>query len=90
MLAPPWISVPPPGCGGIEFVVALLCDALVEQGRGERLGGTSGKAEQQMAELVEKAVGIDLSRCRQTAAQRFAPDRVATAYEAVYLSSSVG
>jgi glycosyltransferase involved in cell wall biosynthesis len=32
MLAPPWIPVPPPGYGGIEFVVALLCDALVELG----------------------------------------------------------
>jgi hypothetical protein len=28
MLAPPWIPVPPPGYGGIEHVVALLCDAL--------------------------------------------------------------
>jgi hypothetical protein len=27
MLTPPWIPVPPPGYGGIEFVVALLCDA---------------------------------------------------------------
>jgi glycosyltransferase involved in cell wall biosynthesis len=32
MLAPPWIPVPPPGYGGIEWVVALLTDALVEQG----------------------------------------------------------
>jgi glycosyltransferase involved in cell wall biosynthesis len=32
MLAPPWIPVPPPGYGGIEFVVALLCDALVARG----------------------------------------------------------
>jgi glycosyltransferase involved in cell wall biosynthesis len=32
MLAPPWIPVPPPGYGGIEAVVALLCDALVERG----------------------------------------------------------
>jgi glycosyltransferase involved in cell wall biosynthesis len=30
VLAPPWIPVPPPGYGGIEEVVALLCDALVE------------------------------------------------------------
>jgi glycosyltransferase involved in cell wall biosynthesis len=30
VLAPPWIPIPPPGYGGIEFVVALLCDALVE------------------------------------------------------------
>jgi glycosyltransferase involved in cell wall biosynthesis len=32
MLAPPWIPVPRPGYGGIEFVVALLCDALVARG----------------------------------------------------------
>jgi glycosyltransferase involved in cell wall biosynthesis len=32
MLAPPWIPVPPPGYGGIEYVVALLCDALVDSG----------------------------------------------------------
>jgi glycosyltransferase involved in cell wall biosynthesis len=32
MVAPPWIPVPPPGYGGIEEVVALLCDALVERG----------------------------------------------------------
>jgi hypothetical protein len=31
MLAPPWIPVSPTGCGGIEFVVAMLSDALVEQ-----------------------------------------------------------
>jgi glycosyltransferase involved in cell wall biosynthesis len=30
MLAPPWIPVPPPGYGGIEEVVALVTDALVE------------------------------------------------------------
>jgi glycosyltransferase involved in cell wall biosynthesis len=30
MVAPPWIPVPPPGYGGIEEVVALLTDALVE------------------------------------------------------------
>jgi glycosyltransferase involved in cell wall biosynthesis len=32
MLAPPWIPVPPPAYGGIEQVVALLCDALVARG----------------------------------------------------------
>jgi glycosyltransferase involved in cell wall biosynthesis len=32
MLAPPWIPVPPPGYGGIEFVLSLLCDALVARG----------------------------------------------------------
>jgi glycosyltransferase involved in cell wall biosynthesis len=32
MLAPPWIPIPPPGYGGIESMLALLCDALVARG----------------------------------------------------------
>lgn len=32
MLAPPWISVPPPGYGGVESVIAPLTDALVRRG----------------------------------------------------------
>src|SRR6202049_3324134 len=42
MLAPPWIPVPPPGYGGIEFVVALLSDALVDQGHEVELFCTPG------------------------------------------------
>jgi glycosyltransferase involved in cell wall biosynthesis len=32
MLAPPWIRVPAPAYGGIEEVIRLLCEGLVEQG----------------------------------------------------------
>jgi glycosyltransferase involved in cell wall biosynthesis len=32
MLAPPWIRIPPPKYGGIEHVVALLCEGLVRLG----------------------------------------------------------
>jgi glycosyltransferase involved in cell wall biosynthesis len=32
VVAPPWIAVPPPGYGGVEAVVDLLCGALVERG----------------------------------------------------------
>jgi len=32
LLAPPWIPVPPPGYGGIEQVLELLCKAFVERG----------------------------------------------------------
>src|SRR5438874_8549383 len=32
MLAPPWISVPPPGYGGVEWVVSGLTEALVARG----------------------------------------------------------
>jgi glycosyltransferase involved in cell wall biosynthesis len=31
-IAPPWVSVPPSGYGGIEWVVQQLCDGLVERG----------------------------------------------------------
>ena len=32
MLAPPWISVPPTGYGGVESVVSVLTEALVQRG----------------------------------------------------------
>lgn len=32
MLAPPWITVPPPGYGGVESVVSALTEALVRRG----------------------------------------------------------
>jgi glycosyltransferase involved in cell wall biosynthesis len=32
MIAPPWIPVPPPGYGGIEAVIALLCEELIARG----------------------------------------------------------
>jgi glycosyltransferase involved in cell wall biosynthesis len=42
MLAPPWIPVPPQGYGGIEAVVDLLCEALVERGHEVTLFGAPG------------------------------------------------
>ncbi|MFL5826463.1 MAG: glycosyltransferase family 4 protein [Thermoleophilaceae bacterium] len=47
MLAPPWIPVPPPGYGGIEYVVAMLTDALVDHGHDVELycaPGSNSKA----------------------------------------------
>ena len=32
MLAPPWIKIPPPGYGGVEWVVSALTEALVARG----------------------------------------------------------
>jgi glycosyltransferase involved in cell wall biosynthesis len=32
LIAPPWYPVPPPGYGGIEWVVALLADGLADRG----------------------------------------------------------
>jgi glycosyltransferase involved in cell wall biosynthesis len=48
VLAPPWIPVPPPGYGGIEYVVALVVDALVEHGHDVELfcaPGSSSRAK---------------------------------------------
>jgi glycosyltransferase involved in cell wall biosynthesis len=40
--------------------------------------------EDEMAAMVEQAATIEPEQCRRTAAERFAPDRVAVGYEAVY------
>jgi len=40
--------------------------------------------EREMAAFVEESPGIDPERCRRTTGERFWPDRVPAAYEAVY------
>ncbi len=42
MVVPPWLSVPPPGYGGLEQVVAALVDALCRQGHAVTLFGAGG------------------------------------------------
>jgi hypothetical protein len=32
LIAPPWYAIPPSGYGGIEGVVALLADGVVDRG----------------------------------------------------------
>jgi glycosyltransferase involved in cell wall biosynthesis len=47
-IAPPWFTVPPVGYGGIERVVASLCDGLVDAGHEVTLlasGGSTSKAD---------------------------------------------
>ena len=47
-IAPPWFCVPPTGYGGIEQVVAVLSDGLVDAGHDVTLlasGGSTSKAE---------------------------------------------
>jgi len=39
-IAPPWLSVPPKGYGGIEWVVSLLADGLTERGHDVTLFAT--------------------------------------------------
>lgn len=42
VLAPPWIPIPPPGYGGIEAVLELLCAALVRRGHDVTLFAAPG------------------------------------------------
>lgn len=65
LLAPPWFSVPPTGYGGIEWVVALLADGLVEAGHDVTLfaSGDSGtKAELASVYDVAQSAELGLSR----------------------------
>jgi glycosyltransferase involved in cell wall biosynthesis len=44
VLAPPWIPVPPPAYGGIESVVALLCEGHVRRGHDVTLFAPPGSS----------------------------------------------
>lgn len=57
-VAPPWLAVPPKGYGGIEWVVALAADGLVERGHDVTLFAT-GDSETlaRLAYVYETAPG---------------------------------
>jgi glycosyltransferase involved in cell wall biosynthesis len=63
LLAPVWFPVPPTGYGGIEWVVALLADGLVDAGHDVTLfasGDSSTKAE--LAFAYETAPSAEIGR----------------------------
>jgi glycosyltransferase involved in cell wall biosynthesis len=51
-VAPPWVAVPPKGYGGIEWVVSLLADGLVERGHDVTLFGTGDSTTKARLEYV--------------------------------------
>jgi glycosyltransferase involved in cell wall biosynthesis len=51
-LCPPWLAVPPKGYGGIEWVVALLADGLVEAGHEVTLFATGDSETKAHLEYV--------------------------------------
>ena len=57
-ICPPWLAVPPKGYGGIEWVVALLADGLVEAGHDVTLFATGDSRTKARLEYVfEEAPG---------------------------------
>jgi glycosyltransferase involved in cell wall biosynthesis len=51
-VSPPWLAVPPQGYGGIEWVVALLTDGLVERGHDVTLFATGDSRTKARLEYV--------------------------------------
>ena len=85
MLAPPWIPVPPPGYGGIEFVVALLCDALVEQGHYVELFCTPGSSSKAKVHPL-----LEASHPEKIERALFEADHVACAFAAIREAARAG
>ncbi|SBT50670.1 Glycosyltransferase involved in cell wall bisynthesis [Micromonospora narathiwatensis] len=61
MVVPPWLSVPPPGYGGLEQVVAGLVDALIERGNRVTVFGT-GREHGTAADFVSTTPELQYAR----------------------------
>jgi glycosyltransferase involved in cell wall biosynthesis len=58
-IAPPWVSVPPPSYGGIELVVALVADGLVDRGHDVTLFASGGsKTKGTLVSPLEKSPAL--------------------------------
>lgn len=63
MLAPPWISVPPPGYGGVESVVSVLTEALVRRGNEVTLFCAPGSASSaRVVPLLDQSYPNEIER----------------------------
>jgi glycosyltransferase involved in cell wall biosynthesis len=85
VLAPPWIPIPPPGYGGIEFVLALLCDALVDRGHDVELlcaPGSTSKAR--VRPILERPHPESIER------SLFEADHVGTAFGLIDAAAADG
>jgi glycosyltransferase involved in cell wall biosynthesis len=85
VLAGPWITVPPPGYGGIEAVVELLCDELVERGHDVTLFAAPGSHS---AANIQSA--LERSHPDQIGSSLHESDHVGAAYDAIDLAAAQG
>jgi glycosyltransferase involved in cell wall biosynthesis len=59
-IAPPYLTVPPAGYGGIELIVALLADGLVERGHDVTLVASAGSnTAARLVPVLERAPGTE-------------------------------
>jgi glycosyltransferase involved in cell wall biosynthesis len=85
MLAPPWIQIPPPGYGGIEFVLALLCDALVDRGHDIELFCAPGSTSKARVHPL-----LDAPHPESIERSLFEADHVGRAFDAIDEATGVG
>jgi len=82
MLAPPWITVPPPGYGGVEEVVSVLTEALVRRGHAVSLFCAPGSASSAtVVTLLDAAHPDEIER------SLYEVDHVARAFDAIDLAA---
>jgi glycosyltransferase involved in cell wall biosynthesis len=85
VLAPPWITVPPPGYGGIEAVVALLCEALVARGHDVTLFAAPGSSSTARVYPL-----LDAAHPDEIGSALHESDHVACAWEQIDLAAEQG
>ena len=85
VLAPPWISVPPPAYGGIEAVVALLCEELHARGHEVTLFAAPGsRSPAQVRSPLQRAHGDQIGSSLHES------DHVGSAYDAIDRAAAEG
>ncbi len=85
VIAPPWIAVPPPGYGGIEAVIELLCDGLVDRGHDVTLFAAPGSrssaaVEELLDDVYPEMIGSAMHES----------DHVASAWDRIEQSAARG
>ena len=82
MLAPPWISVPPPGYGGVEAVVGALTEALVRRGHAVTLFCAPGSVSSaKVVNLLGESHADEIER------SLYEVDHVSRAFEEIDLAA---
>lgn len=82
MLAPPWISVPPPGYGGVESVVDALTEGLVRRGHAVTLFCAPGSVSSaKVVTLLGESHADEIER------SLYEVDHVSRAFEQVDLAA---
>jgi glycosyltransferase involved in cell wall biosynthesis len=85
MLAPPWLPVPPPGYGGIESVLAVLCDGLVRRGHDVTLFAAPGShSTARVQEVLPNCYPLRIERALHEA------DHVARVFAAIECAPATG